>query len=230
MYANYDQSSKWSEHVRAARTAGIAVDHYWFNGRMGTVESQITHITGTYDGIKIESNETLWWDVESEGSMPHWTPNEVVTYAKALEAAGIPISRQGIYLSSSVTRAADWSPVVALGMRLWVADYGLNNGEVSSKPLVGYWKDVELFQYTSVGKLPGYSGNLDLNITGKDVWTVYDMQVALNKIMGASLVPDGDYGRATSVVVSDFQKRYNLSVDGVAGTKTLTKLESLLSG
>jgi len=229
VYADYKQLGDWSSQVKAARDAGISVDHYWFNGRMGSVASQIAFIVDTYDGVKIEDDETLWWDVESEGSMPHWTPNEVVTYATALKDAGIPFERQGIYLSSSVTRAADWSPVVNLGLRLWVADYGVNNGQVSSKPLVSYWKDVSLFQYTSTGKLPGYDGNLDLNITGKDVWTVYDLQVALNKLLGTTLVPDGDYGRATASAVVKFQEKYGLNADGDAGTKTLTKLEQVIA-
>lgn len=217
--------------MRNARAAGLLVDHYFFNGRAATPTQVAQKIIDTYDGVKIETGEKLWWDVESEGSMGHWTPAEVATYAWALSDAGIPLGRQGIYLSSSVTRQDDWLGIAKI-MPLWVADYGVNSGSVSSRPLVGFWgapntKPIELFQYTSVGKLPGYDGNLDLNITGEDVWTVYDLQVALNSIeeLGLSLDEDGIWGRNTSVGVSKYQELRGLAVDGVAGYNTLGRLE-----
>lgn len=200
--------------VAAVRAAGLTVGHYWFNGRAGGVASQVATIMGA----EIGPDELLWWDVESEGSMPHWSPAEVVEYATALNAAGIPFARQGIYLSSSVTRAVDWSPVVALGLRLWVADYGVNNGQPSSVPLVGYWPAVALWQYTSTGKLPGYDGNLDLNKSGEGVWTVHRLQEALG------VAADGRYGPATTEAVRAYQKANGLFPDGIAGTKTLTSL------
>ena len=206
----------------------MQVDHYWFNGRAGTPEQQAAKIVGTYDGVKIEADEDLWWDVEDEGSLTHWTPAEVVTYAKALAAKGIPIERQGVYLSSSVTRQQDWSPVVDLGLRLWVADYGTNDGNISSKPLVGYWDTVTYFQYTSTGHLPGYEGNLDLNVDGKIVWTVHDLQAALNKLYNLGLDEDGDFGPATKAGVIRFQQDNKLVVDGDPGWNTLTALEKRL--
>lgn len=229
VYVDYKDTGNWSAQVKNSRSAGIGTDHYWFNGRDGSVNDQITAIIGGANGVTIGATESLWWDVEDEGSMSHWTPAEVVTYATALAEAGIPIERQGVYLSSSVTRSVDWTPVVELGLRLWVADYGQNNGQVSSLPLVGSWTDVALFQYTSVGKLPGYTGNLDLSVAGDIVWTVSELQAGLNTVMNAGLTPDNNYGRATTQAVRNFQEKFGLVVDGDAGSKTLSKLATELS-
>lgn len=176
----------------------------------------------------IPSNEMLWWDVEAEGSDAEWSPEEVVAAAKALNDAGIPYSRQGIYMSSSVTRNRNWTPVVNLGLRLWVADYGTNDGTANGFPLVGYWKDVALWQYTSVGHLPGYDGYLDLNLSGRDVWTIYDLQVALNQVINAGLVTDGIPGPKTTAAIIEFQKIAGLNPDGIAGRLTLTALAGRL--
>jgi hypothetical protein len=225
---DYPQYTETVHHDNA-RSADLIVDSYWANGQAGTPQEVAEAIVRTG---QVRGDEVLWWDVETWPNEANaWTPTEVVAYAKALEAAGIPLSRQGVYLSSGMTKgSSNWSPVVALGLPLWVADYGLNNGQVSSKPLVGYWKDVALFQYTSTGKLPGYDGNLDLSITGADVWTVYDLQVALNKVMNAGLVEDGEDGSNTRKGVRNFQTKYNLDSDGIAGRDTLTKLEEVLGG
>ncbi|MDO4483799.1 MAG: peptidoglycan-binding protein [Clostridia bacterium] len=41
---------------------------------------------------------------------------------------------------------------------------------------------------------------------------------------------DGKYGSATQKAVTEFQKRYGLTADGIAGAKTLTKLEQVMTG
>jgi GH25 family lysozyme M1 (1,4-beta-N-acetylmuramidase) len=175
--------------------------------------------------------ERLYWDVEDEGAArPRWSPAELMEAARALDAAGIPFDRQGVYMSSSVTRAADWREAAAL-LALWVADYGVNDGNAegipSSSPLVGSWRAVELFQYTSRAHLPGYDGDLDLSIDGGDVWTVYDVQRTLNAIRNAGLVEDGLAGPAFKTAVEDFQSAEGLVADGVAGKITLGRLAEL---
>ena len=58
---------------------------------------------------------------------------------------------------------------------------------------------------------------------------VMQMQQAL-KSLGYVLEADGKYGSATVNVVKDFQKKYGLTADGIAGNKTLTLLYSLVPG
>ncbi|MBR3019697.1 MAG: peptidoglycan-binding protein [Clostridia bacterium] len=55
---------------------------------------------------------------------------------------------------------------------------------------------------------------------------VLNMQLALQSL-GYSLKTDGKYGADTQRIVKQFQRKYGLSADGVAGDKTLTLLYSL---
>ena len=72
-----------------------------------------------------------------------------------------------IYMSASVMTSYDWSSVANADYGLWVANYGSNNGtaqeSVFDRYPLKYWSFYALWQYTSVGRLSGYSGNLDLN-------------------------------------------------------------------
>ena len=87
--------------------------------------------------------------------------------------------RPVIYMSASVMRSADWGDVVAGDYGLWVANYGSNNGtaqeEVFNRYPLKYWNFYALWQYTSVGRLNGYNGNLDLNYFSGDgtAWDKY---------------------------------------------------------
>lgn len=84
-----------------------------------------------------------------------------------------------IYMSASVMRSADWSSVVKADYGLWVANYGANNGSANesafNKYPLKYWAFYALWQYTSVGRLSGYNGNLDLNYFSgdKSAWDKY---------------------------------------------------------
>ncbi len=55
---------------------------------------------------------------------------------------------------------------------------------------------------------------------------VLNMQLALASL-GFNLKTDGKYGMGTQSVVKQFQRKYGLTIDGVAGDKTLTLLYSL---
>ena len=215
-------------HQDNARTAGLAVDHYWANGQAGTPAQIAAKIIGTG---QVLPGEDFVWDIETwPNEARAWTPAEVVERATALDAAGVPFARQVVYMSSSLTRAVDWAAVVKLGIRIWVADYGQNTGKVSSVPLVGCWPACNLHQYTSVGRLPGYDGDLDLNLIGP-VWTVHALQDALNKILLAvPLAVDGNLGSLSREAVRIYQKQSGLFPDGDPGTKTLTHLTSRLGG
>ena len=84
-----------------------------------------------------------------------------------------------IYMSASVMHGADWSSVVDADYGIWVANYGSNDGtaqeSVFDRYPLKYWSFYALWQYTSVGRLNGYNGNLDLNYFSGDssAWDKY---------------------------------------------------------
>ena len=55
---------------------------------------------------------------------------------------------------------------------------------------------------------------------------VKDLQTKLKKLGFYNASIDGDYGDTTVAAVKAFQKKYNLTADGVAGSETLKKLDS----
>ena len=60
--------------------------------------------------------------------------------------------------------------------------------------------------------------------TGTDVEI---LQQELNKVVGCNLEVDGIFGPITRSCVKTFQSKYRLEVDGVVGSKTCSKLNSL---
>jgi lysozyme family protein len=54
------------------------------------------------------------------------------------------------------------------------------------------------------------------------------LQAALNKLMGASLIVDGSYGRRTREAVRAFQVQHNLTTDGLAGPMTWEAINKAL--
>lgn len=75
-----------------------------------------------------------------------------------------------IYMSESVVNAHDWSAVAKANYGLWVAkyrdnaaDYNYDMSNAGSKPSVKHWNVLAMWQWTSSGRLDGFSGNLDCN-------------------------------------------------------------------
>lgn len=59
---------------------------------------------------------------------------------------------------------------------------------------------------------------------------VVGIQTALNKVLGLSLVTDGDFGGGTEDSVRAFQKKFGLEADGIVGDATMTELYVAMSG
>lgn len=229
------ESSTHRAQVAAAHDAGLPADRYWFNGDDGgNIPMQVSAIRSFLAVTPLRPDEFFVWDIENEEDAEgvvytrRWTPDEVAQAAQLL-ADLVPLERQRVYCSDSVSRSEDWSGVVALGLQPWVASYGVNDGTRSSVPLVGHWPTAGLWQYTSVGRMPGYDGNLDLNVR-TPLWTVHALQVSLNVILGEHLKIDGIKGDDTTRVVKLYQTMAQLKVDGDPGTKTLTDLTNRLGG
>lgn len=56
-----------------------------------------------------------------------------------------------------------------------------------------------------------------------------ELQTKLNRAMGSKLAVDNSFGFKTYGVLIAFQRKYDLAVDGLAGSATFAKLDSLIS-
>ena len=71
-----------------------------------------------------------------------------------------------LYTYDAMLRAYDWSKVSNNNNGLWAARYSLLS------PNTGSWPFWAIWQYSSKGKVPGFTGNVDLNTTKMDLETL----------------------------------------------------------
>lgn len=66
-----------------------------------------------------------------------------------------------VYSSPSFIGAQHWSQ--AFGKYQWLAEYGPDDGNDHGATVIPPWKVLAAHQYTSVGRWPGVTGNVDLS-------------------------------------------------------------------
>lgn len=121
--------------------------HFPLNTRL---QDQADMVKQALGGKRIEAG--LWVDVEAT----YQSRNEINAYIPLLEST--LDTEAGIYTSYSkwleiMQNEARWA-----SRRLWVANYGVTVPKLPSP-----WKKWCVWQYSNVGRLNGYSGNLDLD-------------------------------------------------------------------
>ncbi|QOT19746.1 GH25 family lysozyme [Paenarthrobacter sp. YJN-5] len=194
----------YASNVAAARAAGIPVYHYHFarpvpeNDPLVEADSFVKTVQAR---LKPGDGAVLDWEAEN--------PQNTGWAKKWLDAVG---SRLGvdtwIYMNTATAKAYDWS-AVQKGYPLWLADYGPNTdkgfGTSRTLPLVPGWS-IAAWQYSSVGRLPGYSGDLDLNIVYKQGTDMALTDADIKKLLNS---PAYDDGPSISQVLKDL----HLSID-----------------
>ena len=63
-----------------------------------------------------------------------------------------------VYLDQSRESSVDWSPVVARGIRLWLAKY---DGSKTAIVPAAHWPNVSMKQWTDADIVPGFAGKVD---------------------------------------------------------------------
>ena len=149
---------------------------------------------------------TFWldWEADAVGLGPG--PALAFLNQVAAETGSTP----GFYTYQNVLNSYDWSAVAAR-YPLWVAggpeysDYGRAYSD-PAVPSVPYWgSNALIHQYTEDGRLPGYSGTLDLNrLRDRAAWdrmigggSASSAPAPVNTPGEPMLVVDGEYGDAT---------------------------------
>lgn len=137
--------SQYAANAPSIRAAGLDLGHYWFNGT-GDPETDADYFIDNL--VSYQQGDFLLIDVESEGSMPHWTPAQTLAFGRRVtqRTSCLP----AVYMSASVTREGGWEAVAAEGYPLMVAAYGANDGTPGTPPNIGGWSDWEGWQYTSL--------------------------------------------------------------------------------
>lgn len=187
--------------AQATLGASKRLGFYHF-ARPGDAAAQARYFVSAVGALRAKATLWLDWEANAVAQGPGWAKTFLDT-VKSLTGA-----TPGIYMNGSAVNGYDWS-AVASQYPLWYAggpnysDYGSSYSD-PAVPNVSYWGQPLIHQYTEDGRLPGYSGTLDLNRC-RD-------RAALDRMIGggapaaasapapageAQLVVDGDYGAAT---------------------------------
>lgn len=239
-------SYRWSGQANAvaqSRAAGMAIGYYGFiSCSDGAAQARIFNA----NLADYRTGDPLILDYEG-GCATVARANAWMQQMRALR----PNGNLMIYMSSSVANGPiNFSSVRGYGARLWVANYGADNGVNHGWPATPAWT-AAIHQYSSRGVVAGY--RLDVNIARSDAWSgsaipagsttttgtaitvssptwngypVRTIQTLLTK-RGFTCTVDGIYGAQTSAQVRGFQASRHLTVDGSVGPVTYAWLNKV---
>ena len=152
----------FDEWAAATVACGKCLGCYHF-ARPGNPEAQAKYFLGKVKKYFGKAIFFLDWEENAIPLGPAWAKRWLdYVYKKTGH-------RPMIYMSKSVCNEYDWSKVVNAGYGLWVAQYpdyeptGYKEPWTDSSKFGAWGRHWDIFQYTSEGKIPGYSGRLDLN-------------------------------------------------------------------
>lgn len=162
-----------SSHIDGTYTANIpnaisaganyAVYAYFSALNASDAEVEATDFYNRAQSVIGSRKQPRFWmiDVEANSVTSGRLSAAVTAYMNRLNALGIPDSKIVIYVSNALYPSIDVSRT-----QIWIPSYGANDGTIgnSKKPLYPY----DLWQYTSVGRVSGISGNVDMNTDPSD--------------------------------------------------------------
>ena len=228
----------------------IGLYHYYGSGEP---EAQAEHFLQTVRSYIGKAVLVLDWEVDQNPDFKKGPalPKRFLDYV--LAKTGVhPL----IYMSKSVCREYNWTEVVKGNYGLWMAQYankkptGYQDKPWTDSKGLGAFKGYAMHQYSSKGQLPGYGGDLDLDIAymtpaawdryakadpalmkvkpvlrkGSRGEDVRELQQRLNASGYSCSKVDGIFGQKTLEAVTAFQADRGLAVDGVVGAKTWNEL------
>jgi GH25 family lysozyme M1 (1,4-beta-N-acetylmuramidase) len=143
----------YQTHYAEFQKRNIPTNAYaWVRGT--SIADMEQEATDFYNRTK-QFNPSFWWlDVE-EKSMNDMR-NGVSAYIKKLRQLGA--KKVGIYVANNLYKAFNLK--VEEADAVWIPSYGVNNGKQNRKPDF----PCHIWQYTSVGRVDGYNGSLDLSV------------------------------------------------------------------
>lgn len=164
--SNWYVNECFAYHAKAVKDCGKLLGCYHF-ARPGDMIEQADFFIGAVKKYLGKAILALDWEDNAVSLGPKQAK---VWLDRVYKKTGI---KPMIYMSKSVCNEYDWSAVKKAGYRLWCAQYP-DYSRTGYKAKKDIWTDQSkfgpwgswpgLFQYTSVGRIPGYSGNLDLDL------------------------------------------------------------------
>lgn len=148
----YDDK-QWARNVRECERLGIPFGVYLYSYAkdVNAARAEAEHVLRMVKGHKLSL--PIYFDAEQSGT-ERYAHTTAATFCPIIEAAGYSV---GIY-----STAAWFNNYIGLPQYTrWVANWGTNNGQPQKKPNV---QNMGMWQFTSVGKIPGVNGNVDVSL------------------------------------------------------------------
>nr|DAQ26374.1 MAG TPA: hypothetical protein [Caudoviricetes sp.] len=194
--------------AQATLGASKRLGFYHF-ARPGDAAAQARYFVSAVGALRAKATLWLDWEANAVPQGPGWAKTFLDT------VRSLTGSTPGIYMNGSALDGYDWS-AVASQYPLWYAggpdysDYGQTYSD-PAVPNVSYWGQPLIHQYTEDGRLPGYSGTLDLNrLRDRAAW---------DRMIG---------GGASATVSAAASGEAQLAVDGEYGAATVGRLKSVM--
>lgn len=156
---------KYTANITNAISAGANYAVYAYFSALNAADAEIEardFYNRATSAIGSRKQPRFWMiDVESNSVTSGSLSEAVTAYMNKLNSLGIPDSKIVIYVSNALYPSINTSRT-----QIWIPSYGSNDGTVanSRKPLYPY----DLWQYTSVGRVSGISGNVDMSTEPSD--------------------------------------------------------------
>lgn len=205
---------QWARNVSECERLGIPYGVYLYSYATNTdrAKSEAQHVLRLIQGHKL--SYPVYYDLEQAGIEGTAVENAKV-FGDIIEAAGYWC---GVYYNK------DWHNRVVKGQldrfTRWGAGYGTNNGQAQQNYKPGFGEDI--WQYTSVGNIPGISGDVDMNQCYRD----FPSEISGNAVVTTPTpspepAPSTKYKEGDHVV---FSTCYASSTDPISKAISATKM------
>lgn len=153
--------STFETNYQNAKAAGLSVSGYHFSYSLTTTEAKTAakNLISKLNGKKMPIYLDLEW--QDQGAKSRQTVTDIAkAFVEQMKASGYTAH---IYSNKSWYTSKYYpDQLKSMGCQFWIAAYGTNDGTMQEKyrPNVGE----SIWQYTSVGKVSGITGNVDLDV------------------------------------------------------------------
>lgn len=187
-YVNPYCDGEFQEAYKLGKCLGV---YHFARNTKNSAEAEANFFINNTKGYIGKAIPVLDWE-DSDTSNVSWALKWLQLVEKAYGCKPL------IYMSESVVNAHNWSPVANANYGLWCAkyrdnipDYNWDMASAGPAPSVKYWSVIALWQWTSVGRLNGHSGNLDCSV-------FYGDRAAWNKYVGKGSSSGGSSSGSSS--------------------------------
>lgn len=144
---------QWARNVRECERLGIPFGVYLYSYAkdVNAARAEAEHVLRMVKGHRLAF--PIYFDAEQSGT-ERFAHTTAATFCPLIEAAGY---RVGIYSTAAWFRNYIGLPQYTR----WVAAWGTNDGRPQKRPNV---ENMGMWQFTSVGKIDGVNGNVDVSL------------------------------------------------------------------